>query len=341
MIFASRTGGLEASVTRAQGALRLLPGVADPIVRTGFTNLLCNQLVLTARYHEAAELSRLQLEESDRLKLTFVRPHALLNMAQAEMGLGRFNEASRVLAQVEHEPGYAEDRHVQTNLAGSRARLHLSVGNYDEALKVATTRWYRDDVPSIFDEFLASKALVHACAGSLSTAQDLLAEIERQPRTRSVDAQVLARAAAAVVALSDRRALRKALSGLAHAVVATGNLDSAVCAFRGSPALLRVAAKDSHSSSILEKIVGRVPDPTIAAALGIRLRSHRQGEALSSREREVLELVASGLTNREAAKRLFLSEKTVKTHLQNIYEKLDVSSRVEAAMKARETGLLH
>src|ERR1019366_1461920 len=61
---------------------------------------------------------------------------------------------------------------------------------------------------------------------------------------------------------------------------------------------------------------------------------------LSQRELEVLELVAAGNTNREAAARLYISEATVKTHLLNIYAKLGVSDRAAAVAEAFNRGLL-
>jgi DNA-binding NarL/FixJ family response regulator len=61
---------------------------------------------------------------------------------------------------------------------------------------------------------------------------------------------------------------------------------------------------------------------------------------LSPRELEVLELVAGGLTNREIAGGLFLSEKTVARHLSNIFTKLGVSSRAAATAYAYEHGLI-
>jgi LuxR family maltose regulon positive regulatory protein len=63
-------------------------------------------------------------------------------------------------------------------------------------------------------------------------------------------------------------------------------------------------------------------------------------EPLSERELEVLGLVAQGLSNREIADRLFITVGTVKTHVHNIYGKLGVRSRMEAAVQARELGLL-
>jgi DNA-binding NarL/FixJ family response regulator len=82
-----------------------------------------------------------------------------------------------------------------------------------------------------------------------------------------------------------------------------------------------------------------VLSPSVAARLMSRLRTPAAGP-LSRRELEVLQLVATGNTNREAAARLFITEATVKTHLLNIYAKLDVSDRAAAVAEAYNRGLL-
>ncbi|KAA5537519.1 DNA-binding response regulator [Taibaiella lutea] len=61
---------------------------------------------------------------------------------------------------------------------------------------------------------------------------------------------------------------------------------------------------------------------------------------LSKRELEVLALMAEGLSNQEIAAKLFISLSTVKTHNQNLFEKLDVKRRTQAAEKARRLGLI-
>ena len=63
-------------------------------------------------------------------------------------------------------------------------------------------------------------------------------------------------------------------------------------------------------------------------------------EALSEREREVLRLIAEGLSNQELAARLHLSPQTVKVHTRNIYGKLGVSSRTQAVARGRALGFL-
>ncbi|RMH00913.1 MAG: DNA-binding response regulator, partial [Chloroflexi bacterium] len=60
---------------------------------------------------------------------------------------------------------------------------------------------------------------------------------------------------------------------------------------------------------------------------------------LTEREREVLTLIAQGLTNQAIADRLVLSQKTVRNHVSNIFSKLQVASRAEAIIRARDAGL--
>jgi len=63
-------------------------------------------------------------------------------------------------------------------------------------------------------------------------------------------------------------------------------------------------------------------------------------EPLSEREREILRLMAQGLTNREIADRLILAQGTVKNYVTTILQKLGARDRTQAALRAREQGLL-
>jgi len=105
--------------------------------------------------------------------------------------------------------------------------------------------------------------------------------------------------------------------------------------------------KDSDRSDICAAVeaiaAGRAvlaPEAQTALAQGVRLRGATQGPAISEREREVLALTADGLSAPQIGARLHLSPATVKSHLQNVYEKLGVSDRAAAVATAIRLGLL-
>jgi DNA-binding NarL/FixJ family response regulator len=61
---------------------------------------------------------------------------------------------------------------------------------------------------------------------------------------------------------------------------------------------------------------------------------------LSESQLQILRLIAEGFSNREIATRVHLSESTVKSHVQDIFQKLQVRNRVEAALRAAREGLI-
>jgi DNA-binding NarL/FixJ family response regulator len=101
--------------------------------------------------------------------------------------------------------------------------------------------------------------------------------------------------------------------------------------------LLKDAAREALMECIRKVHAGEtcIP-PTLAAKLADRV----SGEALSTREIEVLQRIAAGKSNKEIGAELFISEGTVKTHVKSIFSKLDVVSRTEAVATATRRGLI-
>jgi len=106
--------------------------------------------------------------------------------------------------------------------------------------------------------------------------------------------------------------------------------------------MLKSARPPELASAILEVAAGQsVVAPALTTALFAAARGgNAPASPLSDREREVLQLLANGKTNKEIAAGLFVSEATVKTHVENILRKLGVTDRTEAVAEAFRRGLV-
>ncbi|HEY0454080.1 response regulator transcription factor [Actinophytocola sp.] len=111
---------------------------------------------------------------------------------------------------------------------------------------------------------------------------------------------------------------------------------------KDTPSVQLVSALRSVASGdavVSPSVTRRLLDRFLGAAGG-ELRDASMLDVLTEREREVLLLMAQGLSNTEIARRLFLSEATVKTHVGRVLSKLDLRDRVQAVVLAYETGLV-
>ncbi|HWV39658.1 MAG TPA: response regulator transcription factor [Vulgatibacter sp.] len=112
--------------------------------------------------------------------------------------------------------------------------------------------------------------------------------------------------------------------------------------------LLKGASADKIVEAITEvRAGGTVIQPSLARKLLDHFRAPAKetivdegGRSLSPRESEILQLIAKGLTNPEVAEVLSLSRSTIRTHLEHIYEKLEVTNRVEAVTEGLRKGII-
>jgi DNA-binding NarL/FixJ family response regulator len=105
--------------------------------------------------------------------------------------------------------------------------------------------------------------------------------------------------------------------------------------------LLKDAPREELFGAIRAVAEGKSPlAPSVAARIMQRMRGSTEEEALSAREIEVLELVASGTSNKEIAKKLWVSETTVKSHMLHIFDKLGVTDRTAAVTEALKQGII-
>jgi len=111
---------------------------------------------------------------------------------------------------------------------------------------------------------------------------------------------------------------------------------------KDTPSVQLVAALRSVASGdavVSPSVTRRLLDRFLGSAGG-ELRDASVLDVLTDREREVLLLIAQGLSNIEIARKLFLSEATVKTHVGRVLSKLDLRDRVQAVVLAYETGMV-
>jgi DNA-binding CsgD family transcriptional regulator len=90
---------------------------------------------------------------------------------------------------------------------------------------------------------------------------------------------------------------------------------------------------------LLKEVVKEVPVPVVDGPLGVN-EEQLKTFGITKRELEILELIAQGLSNREIAEKLFVSENTVKTHSSRLFDKLNAKRRTQAVQIAKENGLI-
>lgn len=90
---------------------------------------------------------------------------------------------------------------------------------------------------------------------------------------------------------------------------------------------------------LLKEVVKEIPVPQPAAPFAVNEAQLKQ-LGITKRELEILELIAHGMSNREIAEKLFVSENTVKTHSSRLFDKLSAKRRTQAVQIAKEIGLI-
>jgi DNA-binding CsgD family transcriptional regulator/predicted negative regulator of RcsB-dependent stress response len=270
------------------------------------------------------------------------RPIAVAVLADLRLRQGRIDEAEHLLDGLESEPAALAPR---VRLAVARGDLRLAAALVGDAEGVAAEGGAGGGVAP---EVVALRAEVALAAGDRAPAAELAETLRREAGRLSRDDLVaeawllagLAAGPGGAAALEDAAArfgrlrlpLEEARARLALAAVHAG---------AGSPLAVPTAraARDAF-----ERLGARADADRAAALLrelgaGGRTAGHGARDELTAREREVLALVAAGLSNPEIAERLVIAPKTAEHHVGRVLTKLGVRSRAEAAAHAVREGL--
>jgi LuxR family maltose regulon positive regulatory protein len=191
-------------------------------------------------------------------------------------------------------------------------------------------------------EILALQALARSAVGSQSQAVETLlqalelAEPQGSVRVFVDEGEIMGLRANFVRAIADCRLLieeRRAKGDSQELSRLVFFIDKILAAFSSSIPIAIHRSGTGNNSAIAQKNI-------LINKSAIRNRQSAILDPLSERETEILQLVASGLSNREIAEKLYVAPSTVHWHVKNIYGKLDVHSRTQAVARAGELGIL-
>lgn len=333
---ALRWGGVPAALDAAARTLSLVDQSEDPFVRTGFLQTYGISLILSARYDEAATIAQREIDEAQRCRLDWVLPHALEMQASAAVGCRDFRTALKTLNRVRELA--AGNAHTELNVDVLKARVHLCNGAPDRAVSLLEGRDGAATSPGMHGDFLATLGTSLICANRIADGLALLDRAEDV--TTHLEARTLSAFGRAIATHLSSRQPELHVSALNRACAVadeTGNFDAFVTSYRAFPALLKTLANMRDAAPQFAALA-RTVDRNLADSFGLAKATRRRqvGELLTRREREVLELVKQGLSNRQIARTLWISESTVKVHIRHVFEKLGAHSRTEAAAMAAD-----
>ena len=324
------TSGLNAVLA----AVPLLSRSRDPLARSAFLNVCAGGLVLSARYKDALRIIDQQVAEAQAYRLDFALPHAYLRKAGAALGRRGFRESHSYLDQAERLAPETRDPRLAASVRTTRALAYLSCGRLDEAMTAASYGPSVESSRAARAEISATRSLIRACGGETKVAGR---EARRaMADSRALEVTMLGTFALAIASCdaTHETASRRVDAAVARAVKADA-LDYFVAACRGFPRLVDYVTPERWD--VVSQQVAQVPDPLISGRAGrMRATTHDPASQLSPRETEVFELLSQGLTNKEIAHTLVVSESTVKVHVRHILEKLGVKTRTAAAALSPE-----
>ena len=325
---------LPVSFDEGRAMWQLLDHVPDPVARSSFRNVFGYALAAAGLCDEAIRITMEQMEDAERCRLDFVIPYALTNRAIVATLQRDYLDAEALLDEAEDRARVAGDQTAHFISWAVRTRLFNAQGAFD----IATTRPLPRNpgvTKSLEGELTACYALAYAGSGELDRA---VRHAERA-LSNSIAAEIMITAPCALAIAASKTRDTSAARAHARSALETstrsGMIESFVCAYRGCPELVVGLLTDVGMHESLERVLAAAGDASITPAASYGSHSVMN---LSKREKEVLGLVAHGLSNAEIGQRLFISPVTAKAHVRHIFEKLGVKSRAEAALRATQIG---
>jgi len=286
---------------------------------------------MAAYYDKARVIADEETAASIKYRLDFVLSPAYTARALAALGKGQFAQANRLLSRSRALARAQGDTHNQFEVAAVRTRLLVAQRKFEEAERIEPPSSTQGLSSGMHGEWVACRALV--LAGCDEDAEAIRLANEATDMSTSLEAAGLASAALLIVAVKRGRSPADEVSAWLTRLIQWNYFDAFVLGARAYPPILEIfpleSARNREAVDALRRASAAALLPTTQSEGEIEADAFTQ---LSKREVEVFELLAHGMTNREIAEALFISEVTVKVHVRHILKKLGVRSRTEAAL---------
>jgi len=303
----------------------------DPLVLTAFLNAYSRCLSMAAYYDEARVVADEETTAGIKYRLEFVMSPGYIASALAVLGKGEFDRANRLLARGRTLAREQDDVHNQLEVAAVQTRVLIAQRKFGEALNIEAPTGSERVSSGMHGEWLACRAL--ALAGCDENAEAMRLAGEATKTSTSLEAVGLAATARVIVAAKVNDELDEEILTWQMLLTDWEYLDAFVLAARACPPIVEALRSNDRMSRVVTDALRRGSATSLLPASDLHVQVDDDPlAALSKREREVFELLSRGMTNREIAKTLYISDVTAKVHVRHILKKLGVRSRTEAAL---------
>jgi LuxR family maltose regulon positive regulatory protein len=288
------------------------------------------------KLEEAAEQLTQALQASMYIGNLAIQPEIFRLMAHIKMAEGDPASASRLESELHQLTKDMESPIARTTIAALSAELALAQGNIPAAIHWAGQMTGAGDPASLgYLHGLTQARLLLAQSEQAEAGKALAGMYESVEKMGFITSMIEVRSMQAIAAASPKEALHFLREALQR-----GQSDRFIRTFvdRGEPLKFLLERLKAEGGELKEYVLTLLSAFEGESARGSR--SQPLVEAMSERELEILRLLADGLSNREIASRLVITVGTTKSHVHHILEKLGTGSRMQAAAKAREMGII-
>jgi len=318
-----------------------LAGRAEPIVATSFFTRIAEVQFIRSRYEEALVLASRGLKIATDLHLDFALGYCLVQRANAEIALRQFGAARRSLKTLSeillsHKDPYLE---LENQVLHMRMKLANRRHRFTETLFPEQT--WSDASSAVKSEYFGLKALTAIARGEPDEA--LCFAARASALSDGADARFSSQLASAIAHRmkgGEEQSFHESIARLTRECADAEVLDSLVQAARADPRVASTVASDATARIVYRDALLRSNDEAIARPAGLIAEEMEHAltgglhDILTPREIEVLQLMSRGLSNAAIAESLVIAESTVKAHVRHILRKLNVSTRLQAVLKA-------